>query len=238
MFEKQIIYLESVDSTNKYLMDGEFGQGSVVSAKCQTHGKGRGGREWKYAPGENLFFSVVLPILPREKLMGAQIAAGYAIVETLMEYADIRLKWPNDIVCADRKLGGLLIETHFAGSVLKKIVFGAGINLNSYPPELSARATSLSEFTDAELLPNVILKKALGQLGDVFKTYTSGELDIASEWAYYSAYYSKKMHFHRNGTLKILIEKGITSDGRLIAQNEQGEEEIITEGEIGYDFRF
>ncbi len=238
MFKTRIIYLECVDSTNKYLLDGEFEPGTAVAAEYQTGGRGRGGRDWKSAPGDNLMFSVVLPLLPADKLLGAQIAAGYAMVETLMEYADVRLKWPNDLVCADKKLGGLLIETQFSGSILKKAVLGVGININSYPPELSVRAISLKALIDGELPPvKTILKSALERLSDVFKAYAAGELDIAYEWACYSAYYLRKLNFHRNGASETLIEKGITSDGRLIALNEQSNKEVIAEGEIGYDFR-
>ena len=238
MFDKQIIYLESVGSTNRYLMEGEFEPGTVVSAKYQTDGKGRSGRKWKSIPGENLFFSVILPKFPNDKILGTQIVAGYAMVETLMPYADVRLKWPNDVVCANKKIGGLLIETQFAGSTLKKIVLGIGVNINSFPPEFSARAASLSVFMDTEPpCADIIMKSALERLSELFNAYIADELDITEEWPCYSAYYSKKLHFHKNGVLKLLIEKGITSDGRLIGLNENGEEEVISVEEIGYDFR-
>ena len=122
---------------------------SVVIADEQTRGRGREGRRWLSPSGSGLWMTVVLarrpsahPIVPL--LVG--IAAARAIEEVC---PDLRaeIEWPNDLVVAGRKVGGILCESWDDGAGGRGMAIGTGINISQrvedFPPELRGRAGSL-----------------------------------------------------------------------------------------------
>lgn len=231
------IVLDEIDSTNTYLMNGGFVNGTVVISLNQTGGKGRSGRSWLSSLGNALALSWQLPDIDISRLLGVQIALGFAVVESLLEYADVRLKWPNDIIYKERKLAGMLIETKFSGNSISKAVFGVGINLSSVPENFENKAAYMGEFCKEPLNKvDIIIDKMINNLNACFDEYVSGELDLAAEWPFYSAYFMKPVAFHRNGNVTSFTEEGITPDGRLIVRNSSGGREVIMEGDIGYGF--
>ncbi|WP_347555234.1 biotin--[acetyl-CoA-carboxylase] ligase [Robbsia sp. KACC 23696] len=121
----------------------------VRVADEQTAGRGRQGRPWRTVPGEGLLFSIAV-VLPcsLDALSGLSLAVGLGIVEGLRtlpgitpEKAErIGLKWPNDILLDDAKLGGVLIETSGHGPHACAVVIGIGLNLRGTPVAPSAVA--------------------------------------------------------------------------------------------------
>lgn len=124
--------LPSVDSTNTELMRrGRAGRAEPVLllAEDQTAGRGRLGRGWASAPGASLTFSLGVLLAPAD-WSGLSLAVGVALAESL--HPDVRLKWPNDLWVADRKLGGILIETASfgeGGGAGRYAVVGVGLNV-------------------------------------------------------------------------------------------------------------
>ncbi|GAB7140612.1 biotin--[acetyl-CoA-carboxylase] ligase [Deferribacterales bacterium RsTz2092] len=231
------IFLDEIDSTNRYLLEGSFPDGTIAITFNQTAGHGRSGRVWQGAAGQAMALSMQLKGVVREKLMGAQIVAGYAMVEALSSYCDARLKWPNDLVHAGKKLGGLIIETKFSGDTLEKAVFGVGVNIN--PPqelEIRGRAVSISELYDGKIEQNELATKCADVLQEWFEEYVSVGVDIVGQWAAYSANYMKPVKFHLQGVVSEVTELGVDDNGQLIMRDSSGVERIIGEGEIGYDF--
>jgi BirA family biotin operon repressor/biotin-[acetyl-CoA-carboxylase] ligase len=117
----------------------------VVVADHQTAGRGRLGRTWSAERGTALLVSVLLrPPLPMEDVPVVLMAAGLAACDAVEAAAGFRpgLKWPNDLVVADRKLAGLLTES--TGGTEPGIVLGLGVNVRpgAYPAELADQATS------------------------------------------------------------------------------------------------
>jgi len=128
--------LTEIDSTNRFLMQGESfaapGAHACV-AEAQTDGRGRRGRGWVSPPGANLYLSLACELgLATQSLLGLSVAMGVAAVRAL-EYLDIEglaLKWPNDILLDGRKLGGILLETSRTGADSCRVVTGVGINVD------------------------------------------------------------------------------------------------------------
>ena len=89
-----------------------LGNALLCVTDWQQAGIGRRGKQWQTLPG-NITFSILarLPV-PAEKLLGLSLVTGLAVVHTLQTNFDLHalLKWPNDIILNDRKLGGLLTE--------------------------------------------------------------------------------------------------------------------------------
>jgi BirA family biotin operon repressor/biotin-[acetyl-CoA-carboxylase] ligase len=117
---REVQRLGSVTSTQDVARDLPIG--SIVIADHQTAGRGRLDRRWEAPEGTALLVSFVLTPQPLLSL-----AAGVAAAEACGP--DVRLKWPNDLLLDDRKLGGILIE-----STAAKAVCGIGINLAWAPP--------------------------------------------------------------------------------------------------------
>ncbi len=129
---------------------GGAGTGAVViRAGVQTDGRGRGTRTW-HSPADNLYFSVLLqPQVPKAHLALASLVASVAVVEGMEDVAPalagrLSCKWPNDVLCAGRKLCGILLEGEVAQPAW--IVIGIGINIVWMPDTAAVRcpATSLA----------------------------------------------------------------------------------------------
>ena len=140
--------LPQVPSTNSELMRrarlGQTGPVLLV-AQEQTAGRGRLGRQWQSRAGDSLTFSLGLLLAPSD-WAGLSLAVGACLAEAL--HPDIRLKWPNDLLLDDRKLGGILIETasFAAADAARYAVVGVGINLAPRDPAgLSTPPAALQE---------------------------------------------------------------------------------------------
>lgn len=126
----------SIDSTNTYLLAGvapEPGRFRVAIAGEQTQGRGRNNRQWVSRPGAGLYLSLAYTFsaMPAN-LPGLTLALGAGIVKTLrsLGVGGVRLKWPNDIVAQDGKLGGILAEVHSGVASGVTVVAGIGLNLD------------------------------------------------------------------------------------------------------------
>jgi BirA family biotin operon repressor/biotin-[acetyl-CoA-carboxylase] ligase len=122
--------------------------GTTVIAGEQTAGRGRDGRTWR-SPQGGVWLGILLR--PGHVELGAlSVRAGLVVadvVDELLEAPAARLKWPNDVLLADRKLAGVLCETRWQGDVPEWLALGVGVNVcNEIPVELAQRAVALQEF--------------------------------------------------------------------------------------------
>lgn len=128
-------------------------QWTMVAAAHQTEGRGRFGRTWRDEPGKALLFSFVLrPELAPDRGGLLTLLAGTAMVHACVEVAGQRAacKWPNDVLVAGRKAGGILAESRVVGSRFEHVVIGVGVNLGA-PPDGVPGAGAI-EAEDEELL--------------------------------------------------------------------------------------
>ncbi len=130
----EVIRVDAVPSTQDVAR--QLPVGTVVVAEHQTAGRGRLGRRWEAPPGSALLASWVMPA---HEL--APLAAGVAAAEACGD--DVRLKWPNDLLLASRKLGGILVER-----TGHKCVVGTGINLHWAPPGAAMLGVDRDQLVD------------------------------------------------------------------------------------------
>jgi BirA family biotin operon repressor/biotin-[acetyl-CoA-carboxylase] ligase len=125
-------WLDETASTNddlRQLAADGAPEWTVVAAGHQTAGKGRMGRTWSDVPGGSLLVSVLLrPRLPADRAPLLTLVAAVAMVEACGLPA-MGSKWPNDLVVADRKVGGILAEAAIADGLVRHVVIGIGLNL-------------------------------------------------------------------------------------------------------------
>jgi len=158
-FGRVLHLLEETGSTNAValaLAQGGAEDGTVVAAEKQTAGRGRLGRRWVSPEGENLYCSIILRTIPASPrgLSWVPLVAAVAAARAVDAIAllSVQLKWPNDILLGERKVGGILCESSglaTSGRALDGIVsVGIGINVNTqrsaFPGEIRETATSLS----------------------------------------------------------------------------------------------
>jgi BirA family biotin operon repressor/biotin-[acetyl-CoA-carboxylase] ligase len=160
--------------------------GSLFVADEQTAGRGRRGNAWLAAPGESLLFSVLLrPTLELSQASALTLAVGLALRDAvsplLAETAQI--KWPNDLYVNGKKLAGILLESQLQGDRLQAVVVGVGLNVSArdFPPEIAARATSLTVLGAGRVEREALLQEILNALAlrlDAFQhTGVAGILD-------------------------------------------------------------
>ncbi|MGN6366987.1 MAG: biotin--[acetyl-CoA-carboxylase] ligase [Phycisphaerae bacterium] len=146
---------QETDSTNRLAAErilqrwqqNQPAEGLVITADTQSAGRGQHGRAFISPPG-GLYLSAIIETLAptlRDKLA---LLAGVATAEALHRLTNLRigLRWPNDLLLNDKKLGGILCESVTMGNKWAGIL-GIGLNINTdlsqLPPELQPKATSL-----------------------------------------------------------------------------------------------
>lgn len=149
---RDIIYLPSVKSTNTLaheLASKAAPHATLIVTDHQTAGRGRKGRAWYMPPCAALAMSfVVRPDLAPRQAHRLTMLAGVAVVEGIEQVTNLNvgLKWPNDVVVAEKKIGGILSETSISAKTIDYAVIGIGLNVNvdfADEPELASTASSL-----------------------------------------------------------------------------------------------
>lgn len=146
--------LESIDSTNLELLRrleaGRARPGFALLARMQEKGCGRHGRSWVSHLDRCVALSVAMPSGSTQVLSSITMLGAVCVHEVLKSLAvpDPQLKWPNDVLCRNRKLSGVLAQARSSGSTLIATVLGIGINVSQteheFPESLRKTAISLS----------------------------------------------------------------------------------------------
>ena len=169
--EAKAIYLDEVDSTNRYLLEYQPAEGedaTICVADFQTAGRGCGSNSWESERGKNLLFSLLIhptDIEAREQFH-ISMAISLAICDAMQSYGmkDVSVKWPNDIYWKDKKLCGILIENRLSGTFIRDSIIGIGLNVNQdvflsdAPNPVSMRQILGREFNRDEVLRRILAK--------------------------------------------------------------------------------
>ena len=128
----EVHYERLVGSTNDaaWARAQRRGAPQLVLAEGQNAGRGRRGRQWRSPLGSGLYLSLAWPLAPGAVLAGASLAVGVATVETLQRLGapGLAMKWPNDIVHPQGKVGGILLELQGLGAA-RWLILGLGLNV-------------------------------------------------------------------------------------------------------------
>lgn len=134
---------DELDSTNTHLMravPNGAATGTVCLAETQTAGRGRIGREWLSPFGSNVYLSLLWRFDDPSRAAGLSLAVGVAVVRALagLGCGGAGLKWPNDVLWGESKLGGILLEV--AGEAHGSCAVVIGVGLNRHIPASVGRA--------------------------------------------------------------------------------------------------
>jgi BirA family biotin operon repressor/biotin-[acetyl-CoA-carboxylase] ligase len=214
--------------------------GTLVTADAQTAGRGRLGRTWHAAPGENLTFSVVLrPSRPAAEIPPLTLLAGAALAQALDELGfQARVKWPNDVLLRPdgrpRKVAGILTEAATVGAEVGHVVVGIGLNVNvqTFPDELAGRATSLRLVRGAPLARVEVLARVLGALEAAVDGYLAeGPRAALALWERYA---DRELRCRAviDGQPVEGVTAGVSPDGSLRVRDDDGVIHRVVSGEI------
>lgn len=226
----------------------------VRIAGVQTAGRGRQGRTWEAAPGDALLLSLAYPIaLPLFRLSGLSLALGCATLSALRrlplrEPNRLGLKWPNDILCDEAKLGGILIEIAATCSHETHLVIGIGINLRQTQsgvpnqrrqtpgtPNQSSELgrTALETLLDGEVrfphLSAELLTHLLDALAHALETFeTHGFAAFRAAWWADHAYRTRAVSILEGGAETLRgTAVDIDDEGRLLLCTSHGQVPIV-----------
>jgi BirA family biotin operon repressor/biotin-[acetyl-CoA-carboxylase] ligase len=220
--------------------NGGAGSGSVIAVELQTAGRGRMGRTWHSGLGTALTFSLLWRFdCGLNALSGLSLAAGIAQMRVLnnLDAQGVQLKWPNDIVTAQGKLAGVLVEAQ--GDMLgpSAVVIGIGLNYTlpvSLAQQIGQPACALDEICAAIPTRNRLLALLLLELASVLRQFASGGFaPFREEWQHYHAHQDRPVSLKMpDGKTVSGIARGVSDSGELLLETAMGIRNFNS-GEIG-----
>jgi len=234
----------AVQSTNTMLFDRPnpaVGTSEALLAEFQSAGRGRRGRSWLAPPGGAICLSMswTFPDMPRD-LGALGLAIGVCVRRALAAHGvtDLRLKWPNDLLLGDRKLGGILIELRAESSGPACVVIGIGLNLSlgtqllQQLEQMGVAATDLASAGVGELSRNALAAELIACCVEGLLEFERGGLGpFVEEWRDADALLGRPIAVHCPDEVTRGIARGIDLTGALLVETPQGLKKFIS-GEV------
>ena len=225
-----IIKLSAISSTNDYLKQLSkeciLPNFTTVSAEVQTNGKGQMGEKWQAESGKSLLFSVLI----NQKVEGATIVfllnvlIALAVIDVLKteKLNGLSVKWPNDILSYNKKIGGILIENMFKANGEIHTIVGIGLNFYQTDFQNLPQASSILHTYQIKVEREKVMLKII----EYIKNNIAELADNADFWwdKYHENLYKKDVLnlFEKNGKTFNGIIRGVTRDGFLQLEDESG----------------
>lgn len=211
----------------------------VVLALKQTGGHGRMHRPWHMRSGASLAFTLVdrtPPGLshPGQIALAAAVGISKALEPWITTDDRLDIKWPNDVLIADRKVGGILIGSVCSGERGADMI-GVGLNIGplQFPPELRESATTLARHAATAPCLEEVLGEVLRALLHERRILMDDSDSVVSEFARRSSWVSgKKIRFEKEGRSWVGVTDGLDESGALWCRQDNGERIRLNVSEI------
>lgn len=239
---RDIVCVKTVGSTNDWLKTAAAEgaeEGLVVFAEEQTAGRGQAGHTWLAPPGCCLLVSVLLrPSLPPDRLflftmIGACAAAGASID---ISGRSILLKWPNDILSPEGKIGGVLTESSIVHGRVDYVILGVGLNVNISRRALAEipGAASLQAGLGHPVNRATLARVFLQGLDDRYATIRSHQDEaIVTEWKERLATIGQWVNLRIGDRVEgPLFALQVTDEGGLVLLRPDGSTFTVLAGEV------
>lgn len=240
-----VVRLEQVDSSNNYaqelVRDKMPIEGTVIVAKEQTSGRGQRSNSWVTEPQKNLTCSYILKpafLAAKDQFMLSAVVAMavYKTVSSFVPQAEVKVKWPNDILVGKKKIAGILIENSLRGRNLATSIVGIGLNVNQtdFPKELNA--TSLKTLSGTKATIEEVLNELNAHLEKRYLQLRQGDLKgILSELNHNLFGFNEQRLLTINGKNERVTILGARPSGELQLQHEDGSNTLHQHHEIGWN---
>jgi len=237
-----IALLERCDSTNTLLLEqARCGavSGRMIACELQSAGRGRRGNHWHSGLGDGLTFSLLWRFEQgTASLSGLSLAAGVAAVRALdgLGVTGVQLKWPNDLLHAGRKLGGVLVELQGDVHGPSAAVIGIGLNLllsAAVRDGIAQAVTDVASISAETPSRNRLLAAVLIELDGVLAQFAQqGFAAVREEWLSHHAHQGRPVRLALGNGKEVTGQaSGVADDGALLLDTGHGIERFHS-GEI------
>jgi BirA family biotin operon repressor/biotin-[acetyl-CoA-carboxylase] ligase len=237
---------DEIESTNSYLVVSEApspGGIRVALTDNQVAGRGRHGRAWHSPPGSGLAISIGYTFARQPANLAAlTLAIGVGAIEALASVGapGVQLKWPNDLIASDGKIGGILTETQSLPGGAIKVVSGLGLNIELGPGIVAELAidragpvVDLAAIVDTLPCRNRLAARLIESLCETFVGFDSaGFAPYAGRWARSDWLRGREFAVDTPQARVTGRGAGIADDGALLVRTALGEVSRITSGTI------
>lgn len=232
---------DRLDSTNaEALRLAEAGERGPlwVDTEQQTLGRGRSGRHWISEPGNLMTSLLFVPDAPIAVLHQLSLLAGVAVFDAIseaaaQENASIQLKWPNDLMLAGAKTGGILIESStFAGDTVA--VIGIGLNVVEAPVVEGVPTAFLKSVLGEEVGPDRLRTSLAHRMDAWLKVWSGGQgfPSIRTAWLERGPALDTPMTIHAGNDTQTGHFAGLDEQGSLLLKSPSGEIRCYTFGDV------
>lgn len=240
---ESIEILDEIDSTNSYLIrksEKAASRGAVCLAESQSSGRGRVGRNWISPYGSNIYLSLAWIYDDQRQINGLSLAAGVSVVRVLhnLGFKDAGLKWPNDILYGDCKLGGILLEIVSNGNGLYRIVLGLGLNVfmsENSASQIDQRWIDLHKAGQGRNLPsrNSLVSALINELMPLLESYPrQGLASYIDEWRSYHSLEGRRVQIQQGANILEGYISGISNQGLLKLVCLEGNNHEVASGDV------
>lgn len=234
---RRMYFYPRLGSTNDAALDlarhGEP-EGTVVMTGYQSAGRGRRAHAWASPPQRDVLMSVILR--PQGDARGALpvtlvVAMSVAVVLSKLLDVDVGVKWPNDVVCADGKLAGILAESSSAASGLAHLIVGVGVNVNTraeeFPAVLAYPAASCRTLTGHDWERADVAADILGTMEAYYdRLVRDGFGSLRGAYETRLVHMDREVAFGQRGARARGVVRGVALDGALRV-GVDGREELL-----------
>jgi BirA family biotin operon repressor/biotin-[acetyl-CoA-carboxylase] ligase len=235
-----------IESTNSYLMQQpgpREGHVRVAATDNQTAGRGRYGRSWQSPAGSGLCLSLAYTFSSRpENLPAMTLAVGLGVVNALQEHgvAGVQLKWPNDLVAMDSKLGGILTEAQSQAGGTITIVTGIGLNVDlgdhsllKVEADWAQRVIDLKSFAGSVPDKNVLASSLVSRLCRLLPDYEAGGFEqFREQWQQYDWLRGRTVTIETQKQQITGVGTGIAEDGALLVDTGSAGIQRVSSGTV------
>jgi BirA family biotin operon repressor/biotin-[acetyl-CoA-carboxylase] ligase len=229
-----------IDSTNSYLMQTtgpKPGMISIAATSNQTAGRGRHGKTWQSPPGSGLAISVAYTFSTQpDNLPALTLALGLGAVAALQDLGapGLELKWPNDLMARDAKLGGILTEVQQNSRGAVTIVAGIGINVDMPAKlDLGRSVVDLKSICDVTPGHEEVAGKIATHLLRAFVEFEEqGFASVAGRWSQYDWLLGREITVNTAGRRLSGVGAGVADDGALLIDTVNSGTQRVSSGTI------
>ncbi len=239
MKNQSILFLDEVDSTNRYALEhfDDYPDGTLIAAETQTAGRGRLGRRW-VSPAGNVYASFLVK-RPFGEPFHATVLSSLAVLAASREEvpdSGAYIKWPNDVFVGARKLSGILCEGVIRNGSLSGVVCGIGINVNLSAEDLASvgqPAVSLGVLANRKIPLKNFIKRLAFFLNKYYITGITACPELFSLWKTENRVIGKEVLLVPSSGIQFRATVlDIAGDGTLRIRKEDKTEEFFACGDV------
>lgn len=200
----------------------------------QTQGKGQGNHNWISEPGKNLAYTIALPLTEQINFVNLNKSLTLSVCNLLQDFlvSQVSIKWPNDIFCLNKKVGGLLFQVQNVQQI-KYLILGIGINVDqtNWPIDLP-NAASLKNFGAENINIFNLANQITENLYEYFCAVNSSDFAVQFQSKLWCINQNIQLVFPVNNEVFTGKLINVDDSGRIVIENQLGQIQAFHHGQV------